>query len=58
VGKSIFNCDEIIEGIIIRNDNGHIGKYVRREFMESIEENWFKEPLVENKLINWKLRKE
>jgi hypothetical protein len=51
---SIFNCDEIIEGIIIRNDNGFIGKYVRREFMNSIEENWINLPLIENKLRSWK----
>ncbi len=48
--KSVFNHDEIIEGLIIRNDNGLIGKYVRREFSDSIEENWLKLPLVENKL--------
>ncbi len=56
--KSRFNCGEIIEGIIIRNDNGLIGKYVRREFMDSIEENWINLPLVENKLRSWKLKKE
>lgn len=56
--KSIFNCDETIEGLIIRNDNGLIGKYVRREFSESIEENWLNLPLVENKLTSWKLKKE
>ncbi len=55
--KSIFNCDEIIEGLIIRNDNGLIGKYVRREFMESIDKNWLLSPLVENKLRDRKLRK-
>lgn len=48
--KSRFNCNEIIEGIIIRNDNGLVGKYVRREFMDSIEENWLKLPLIENRL--------
>ena len=48
--RSRFNRDEMIEGIIIRNDNGLIGKYVRREFMDSIEENWIKSPLVKNKL--------
>lgn len=48
--KSRFNNEEIIEGIIIRNDSGLIGKYVRREFMDSIEENWLKLSLVENKL--------
>ncbi len=48
--KSRFNHNEIMEGIIIRNDNGLIGKYVRREFLNSIEENWLKLPLIENKL--------
>jgi hypothetical protein len=52
--RSIFNYDETIEGIIIRNDNGLIGKYVRREFSESINKNWLTLPLVENKLISWK----
>ncbi len=56
--KSIFNCDEIVEGIIIRNDNGLIGKYVRREFSDSIEENWLTLPLVENGLRSWKLKAE
>lgn len=55
--KSIFNSSEIMEGVIIRNDNGLIGKYVRREFMESIEENWLTLPLIENKLVSRKLRK-
>lgn len=49
--KSKFNHNETIEGIIIRNDNSLIGKYVRREFMNSIEEHWLKAPLVENKLF-------
>lgn len=49
--KSRFNPDEKIEGLIIRNDNGLIGKYVRREFSESIEEHWLKAPLIENKLM-------
>lgn len=56
--KSRFNHDEVIEGVIIRNDNGLIGKYVRREFSDSIEENWLTLPLVENKLASWKSRKE
>lgn len=56
--KSRFNNNEIFEGVIIRNDNGLIGKYVRREFLESIEENWLKLPLVENKLRSNKLKKE
>ncbi len=56
--KSIFNCDEIIEGLIIRNDNGLVGKYVRREFSESIEKNWLTSPLVENRLRSWKLKME
>lgn len=56
--KSIYNCFETIEGLIIRNDNGLIGKYVRREFSESIEENWLNLPLVENKLASWKQNKE
>lgn len=55
--KSRFNSKEVIEGLIIRNDNGLIGKYVRREFMRSIEENWLTLPLVENKLANMKKSK-
>jgi RNA ligase len=53
--KSRFNSKEIMEGVIIRNDNGLIGKYVRREFMDEIEDNWLTTPLVENKLASWKL---
>ena len=56
--KSRFNSKEIIEGLIIRNDNGLIGKYVRREFMDSIEENILNLPLVENKLASRKLKNE
>lgn len=56
--KSRFNSKEIIEGLIIRNDNGLIGKYVRREFMDSIEENILNLPLVENKLASRKLKAE
>jgi hypothetical protein len=52
--KSRFNNEETLEGLIIRNDNGLIGKYVRREFMGSIEENWLTLPLVENKLVSMK----
>ncbi len=48
--KSKFNNNELIEGIVIRNDNGLIGKYVRREFSDSIEEHWLKSNLIENKL--------
>lgn len=52
--KSRFNDKETIEGIIIRNDNGIIGKYVRKEFSDSIEENWINLPFVKNKLIKRK----
>ena len=48
--KSRFSDNETIEGVIIRNENGLIGKYVRREFSESIEEHWLKSLLIENKL--------
>jgi len=56
--KSRFSSNEIIEGVIIRNDNGLIGKYVRREFSDSIEENLMSLPLVENMLASWKLKNE
>lgn len=56
--KSRFNSNETFEGLVIRNDNGLVGKYVRREFMDSIEENWLNLPVVENKLRSWKLKKE
>ncbi len=48
--KSEFNSNETIEGVIIRNDNGLTGKYVRKKFDDSIEEHWLTLPLVENKL--------
>jgi hypothetical protein len=52
--KSRFSSNEIFEGLIVRNDNGLVGKYVRREFLESIEEDWSKLPLIENKLRVYK----
>jgi len=50
--SNISRCSstETMEGVVIKNDNGLRGKYVRREFMDSIEEHWLKSPLVENKL--------
>ncbi len=57
--KSIYNHEETIEGLIIRNDNGLIGKYVRREFSDSLdeEENWLDRPLTENGLTSWKQKR-
>lgn len=52
--KSAFNRNEIIEGVVIRNDNGLIGKYVRREFTDLSEEHWLKSSLIENKLYQRK----
>lgn len=52
--KSRFNSNETFEGLIIRNDNGLVGKYVKREFMTSIEENWLELPLIENRLMSYK----
>jgi len=51
--KNISRCSstETIEGLVIKNDNELRGKYVRREFMNSIEEHWLKSPLIENKLF-------
>lgn len=53
---SRFSSNELMEGIVIKNyDKGLMGKYVRREFLESMEEHWLEKPLVENKLrsYNW-----
>lgn len=48
---SRFSNSETFEGIVIKNyEKNVMGKYVRREFMDSIEEHWLKLPLVENKL--------
>lgn len=48
---SRFSSSEIFEGIVIKNyDKQLYGKYVRREFMDSIEENWINSPLTENRL--------
>lgn len=53
--KSGFSSSETFEGIVIKNyDKQLYGKYVRREFMESIEKHWLELPLVENKLISYK----
>lgn len=56
--RSRFSNSETMEGIVLKNyDKQLYGKYVRREFMESIEENWLKLPLVENKLRSYMLTK-
>lgn len=53
--KSRFSSVETIEGIVIKNyDKQLFGKYVRREFLESIEAHWLKLPLVENRLRSYK----
>lgn len=48
--RSRFSSSEIFEGVVVRNDNGLIGKYVRREFLSSIKQNWLNLPLIENRL--------
>lgn len=53
--KSRFSSGEIFEGIVIKNyEKGMMGKYVRREFLDSIEENWLNLPIVENRLQSYK----
>ena len=53
--KSRLSSTETMEGIVIKNyERGLMGKYVRREFLESIDEHWLKSPLVENKLKTYK----
>lgn len=53
--KSRFSSSEIFEGVVIKNyDKQFYGKYVRREFLASIEKNWLELPLVENRLISYK----
>ena len=55
--KSRLSSVETIEGIVIKNYEKQLfGKYVRREFLESIEENWLTLPLVENKLASFKFK--
>jgi len=54
--KSRLSSAETIEGIVIKNYEKQLyGKYVRREFMESLEEHWLKLPITENKLRSYKL---
>lgn len=51
VGKSKYSTNEIAEGVVIKNyKRSLMGKYVRREFMDSMDEHWLKKPLKENKL--------
>jgi ATP-dependent RNA circularization protein (DNA/RNA ligase family) len=51
VTKSKYSTIELAEGIVIKNyAKALMGKYVRREFMESMDEHWLKKPLRENKL--------
>lgn len=49
--------DETMEGVVIKNpDKQLMGKYVRREFMDSMEEHWLKSGLVVNRLKSWSCR--
>lgn len=53
--RSRFSSSETFEGVVIKNyDKNLFGKYVRREFLESIEEHWLELPLVENMLMSYK----
>lgn len=53
--RSQFSSSEIMEGVLIKNYEKQLyGKYVRREFMDSMEEHWLKKPLIENKLRSFK----
>lgn len=53
--KSRISSTETMEGVVIKNYEKQLyGKYVRREFMKSIEIHWLKSPLVENKLASYK----
>ena len=53
--KSRLSNTEIMEGIVIKNyEKNLFGKYVRREFMNSIEKHWLELPLVENKLKTYR----
>lgn len=53
--KSRFSSVEKFEGFVIKNyEKGLMGKYVRREFLESIEKHWLELPLVENRLGSFK----
>lgn len=52
-GKSKCSTGELAEGIVVKNyakAQALLGKYVRREFMDSMDEHWLKKPLRENKL--------
>lgn len=49
--RSRFSSSDTFEGVVIKNyEKRLMGKYVRREFMDSIEENWINSPLTENRL--------
>lgn len=52
--KSRLSDKEKMEGVVIKNyEKGLMGKYVSREFLESIDEHWLEEPLVENRLKSY-----
>ena len=53
--KSRYSSSEIMEGVVIKNKNGLVGKYVRREFADSMEEDWLKKPLIVNRLRDDKI---
>lgn len=53
--RSRLSSIETMEGLVIKNyDKQFFGKYVRREFLESMEEHWLKRPLIENRLKGYK----
>jgi len=52
VTKSKYSTDELAEGVVIKNyEKSLMGKYVRRDFMDAMDEHWLKKPLLENKLF-------
>lgn len=58
VGKSNYSTTELVEGFVIKNyAKSMMGKYVRREFMNGIDEHWLRKPIKENRLIMWKGKK-
>ncbi|TRZ92175.1 MAG: hypothetical protein D4R88_00815 [Methanosarcinales archaeon] len=53
VTKSKYSTCELAEGVVVKNyEKSLMGKYVRREFMEAMDEHWLKKPLRENKLLS------
>lgn len=54
VKRSLYSSFEQMEGVVVKNyEKGLMGKFVRREFDDRMNEHWSKKLLIENKLLSY-----